>query len=209
MNIAAPLSIEDAVYQRAARLLAVQHAVAEVFGGRKVDADPVAIKEAVLCIRAAVRKSDGAYATFIGGLAVQQLGYERWTDDVDVVVDAAHYGEVLENLRAVGFVLKADFTLVQAETGAKVDLLKEGIRMKDALLPLPHPALLGPNLGFATINGVIRLKLDARRRQDMADIVAVLKPRLAQLDAIRASLPIELQADFDSIAAEARREAAP
>ncbi|MCY3021935.1 MAG: hypothetical protein NTW87_23230 [Planctomycetota bacterium] len=200
-------SIEDGVYQRAARLLAVQHAVAEIAGGRKVEADPAALRDAVLAVRQAVKNVPGAYACFIGGLAVQYLGYDRWTDDVDVVVDAAHYGAVLDELRARDFVLKADFTIAHRETGAKVDLLKEGTVMKDARYPLPHPAELGPNAGYARIGWLIRLKLEAQRMRDLADVVEVLKRHLDQVDAVCESLPEVMREQFTELAQRARREA--
>ena|GEM_PF-2350823 len=200
---------EEYAYSVAARLLAVQHAVAEITGGRKVDADPHALREAIMQLRTAVKAVDGAYATFIGGLAVQNLGYERWTDDVDVVVDAEHYGEVLDRLRAAGFTLKADFSLQNNQTGAKLDLLKEGTVLKDSKFPLPHPSELGPNCGFASIAAIIRLKLEAHRRQDLADIVALLKTRLAEIDSLCASVPEIYRQQVKELAEEARREAAP
>lgn len=197
---------EEYAYRVAARLLAVQHAVAEIAGGRKVDADPQALRDAVLQLRNAVKAVDGAYATIVGGLAVQHLGYERWTDDVDVVVDAEHYGEVLDRLRAAGFVLTADFTLQNTQSGAKLDLLKEGAMLKNSKSPLPHPRELGPNCGFATIAAIIRLKLEAHRRQDLADIVALLKTRLGELDRIRATLPDAYRERMMELGEEARRE---
>jgi hypothetical protein len=197
---------EDAVYRRAVRLLTVQHAVAEICGGRKVDADPAALRDAVLQIRRIIKSIDGAYATFIGGLAVQELGYVRWTDDVDVVVDSAHYTEVIEKLRESGFVLQADFTLQDKDTGAELDVLREGAKLKDAKYPLPHPSELGPNAGFATLPAIIRLKLDAHRRQDLADVVALLKKHLEKIEVVRETLPLEMVPEYDQLAAEARQE---
>lgn len=199
----------DLVYARAARLLAVQHAVAEIAGGRKVDADPAALRDAVRLIQKITRGIDGAYAVFIGGLAVQQHGYERWTDDLDVVVDAAHFGEVLDKLRAAGFVLKADFTLQNRQTGAKVDFLKEGNTLKNGRFPLPHPRELGPNGGFVGLPWLIRLKLDAHRRQDLADVVQIMKTHLPETAAIAAELPDVYKTEFHELADEARRELAP
>jgi hypothetical protein len=201
-----PVTPEDAVYSRAVRLLTVQHAVAEICGGRKVDADPQALRDAVLQIRRIVKSIDGAYATFIGGLAVQELGYVRWTDDVDVVVDSAHYTEVLEKLRSSGFVLKANFTLQNRDTGAVLDVLREGAKLKDSKYPLPHPSRLGPNTGFATLAAIVWLKIDAHRRQDLADVVALLKKHLEKIDEVRATLPAEMLAEYDQFAAEARHE---
>jgi hypothetical protein len=206
MEQAADTSIEDAVYQRALRLLTVQHAVAEIAGGRKVDADPEALSDAVFQVRQAVRRVQGAYACFIGGLAVQQRGYNRWTDDVDVVVDAEHYGAVLDELRAAGFAITKDFNLRNRDTGVEIDLLKEGITMKDARFPLPHPSELGPNTGHVRLSWLIRLKLDAHRRQDLADVVRIMYSHLGETEAICSELPEVFRKEFLELAAEARHE---
>jgi len=168
-----------------------------------VDADPQALKDAVLRIRKAIRSVEGAYGTFIGGLAVQNLGYERWTDDVDVVVDAEHFSQVLDILRADGFNLEVDLSLKHKTNGAKIDFRKEGVKLKNSRFPLPHPSELGPNMGFATISSVVMLKLDSRRRQDLADIVTILKRRKAEIPSVREKLPEVMKAEFDQLAAEA------
>jgi len=208
MEKQADTSIEDAVYQRAARLLAVRDAVAEEFGGHKVAVtDPADLKEIVRRLRRALAAVPGAYGVIVGGLAVQELGYVRWTEDVDAVIDAAHYGEVLDRLRLDGFVLQGDFTLVFRASGAKLDLLKEGTTLKDARFPLPHPSDLGPNTGYASLSWVIRLKLDAHRRQDVADVERIMRSHLNETDAICASLPEVFRKEFLELAEEARREA--
>jgi hypothetical protein len=209
MEQQADTSIEDGVYRRAARLLAVQHAVAEIAGGRKVEADPAALRDAVMQVQRAVRSVEGAYACFIGGLAVQHLGYERWTDDVDVVVDAAHYGDVLDRLRTAGFAITKDWSLVNKHTGAKLDLLREGVTLKDARFPLPHPQEMGPNTGYARVGWVIRLKLEARRQRDFADIVELLKRRPAEAGPVRAALPEVMRSQFDDLCAQAQKEGEP
>jgi len=202
-----PALPEDLVYSRCARLLAVQHAVAEIAGGRKVDADPEALKEAVALTRKAVRSVDGAYACIIGGLAVQEHGYQRWTDDVDVVVDAEHFSQVLDALRAMNFIITPKGWLENRETGARIDLLKEGVKLHDSNLPLPHPKELGKNNGFATVTSIIRLKLDSGgRMKDLADIVELLKLRIDESDTIASQLPVSLQAQFAQLVVQARRE---
>lgn len=171
-----------------------------------MDADPQALKEAVALTRKAVRQVDGAYACFIGGLAVQEHGYVRWTDDVDVVVDAAHYSEVMEKMRELGFIITPDGNLQNRDTGAKVDILKEGVTLHNARMALPHPRDLGPYLGFATVPSIVRLKLDAHRRQDLADVVRIMYTHLNEIDAICAALPDIYRKEFLELADEARRE---
>jgi hypothetical protein len=202
-----PALPEDLVYSRCARLLAVQHAVAEIAGGRKVDADPEALKEAVALTRKAVRLVPGAYACFIGGLAVQEHGYVRWTNVVDVVVDAQHYGEVLEKMREFGFAITTDWSLQHRETGARIDLLKEGTTLHNSQYPLPHPRELGKNCGFAAIEAIVRMKLDTGGRlKDLADIVELLKVHPEQMDLIELKLPEPMRAQYVQLLAQARRE---
>jgi hypothetical protein len=201
---------EDIVYQRAARLLAVRDAVADAFGGQKRKVtDPKDLSEVVRRVRDAIHAVPEAYGTIIGGLAVQELGFVRWTEDVDVVIDADHYAEVIEHLRQNGFTLHGDLILRKTDTGTILDVLKEGQTLKNARLPVPHPSELGPNRGFATLTGVIRMKLDARRRIDLADVVAVLKPNLDKVDIVREALPEIMREEFNQLAEEARREMQP
>jgi hypothetical protein len=199
---------EEAVYLRATRLLAVRQAVTGVFGGApKVElTDPAELQRVVKLTRAAISAVSGAYGTIVGGLAVQELGYTRWTEDVDIVLDAAHYSQVLDILRKNGFAIHDDLTLRNAASEANLDILKEGQLLKNSRLPVPHPAELGPNGGFATLAGLARMKLDTARAKDFADLVELCKPRLAQSDALRAALPEVLRPDFDRVTLQARKE---
>jgi hypothetical protein len=171
------------------------------------DLDPAALRDVVRDLRRVVRSIKGAYVVIICGLAVQELGYERYTKDVDAVVDSGHYGQVLAKLREGGYELTTQFFLKHRLTGAKLDLLREGTKMKDSRELLPHPRELGPNLGFATLPAVIRLKLEAHRRQDLADVVELLKARPQDPGALAGQLPEHLRAELLELAEEARREA--
>lgn len=173
-----------------------------------MEADPGALRDAVKAVAKAIRSVPGAYACFIGGLAVQHHGYNRWTDDVDVVVDTAHFGEILNHLRAAGFVITQQWTLQNRETGAKLDLLREGVTLKNARFPLPHPSEMGPNTGYARLPWLLRLKLDAHRREDLADIVRIMRSHLDQAEAIAAELPEVFRKEFLELTEEARREMA-
>lgn len=147
-------AIEDRVYDRVVRLAGVGRAVAECFGGTHMpDADPAALKRAVQDLKKAVRALPEAYAVIIGGLAVQEWGYERYTKDIDVVVDAASFDAVVEGLRRLGYEITPERVLRHLETKIEIDLLKEGAQIKGSTAPLPHPRALGPNLGFCAFAG--------------------------------------------------------
>ena len=197
---------ETSVHRIAARLIGFQHAVAETFGGRKVDADPRALSDAIIQIRALLRSIDGAYGVIIGGLAVQQFGYERYTDDLDVVVDRDHFNEILAKLREYDFVVQPNFTLVNKNSGAKLDLLQEGTLLKDSTVPLPHPSELGKNGWFVTLPALIQLKLQAPRMKDKADIVELLKRHMSEADSIAATLGPDFLAPFNELLKQARSE---
>ena len=201
-------SLEERVYRQNHRLYAVSMAASKAFGSGKVELpEPRALRDVIFRIRKVIRSVDGAQACFIGGLAVQELGYVRATEDVDLVVDTNHYGTVLHRLREAGFELTAQSYLCHRETGIKVDLLREGTKLRSSRFPLPHPSELGPNLGFATLPAVIRLKLEAGRMQDQADVVMLLKPRLKEIPKIAAQLPEALRGEYQRLAGIARREA--
>lgn len=170
---------------------------------------PEALKEAVLLLRKAAQAVSGSHVVIIGGLAVQELGYERYTKDVDAVVDSDHFDEVRDYLRAHGFVLTPELLLRHRDTGAELDLLREGAVLKGSRLPLPHPRELGPHLGTASLAGLIRLKLDTPRIQDKADIVALMKTRLAESGRIGSELPEILREEFLKLVEQARRESSP
>jgi hypothetical protein len=201
-------TIEDRVHRRNLDLTAVAEAAADYFNGsRKPTNTADALRNAVKEIRAALREIQDSYGVIIGGLAVQELGYARFTKDVDVIVDAAHYRKILQYLREHGFELTVDSILVHRQNGAEIDLLKEGAKLKDSKLPLPHPSELGPNAGFASLPGLLRLKLDAGRMQDQADIVKLLIPRLDLAPELSKQLPAILRPKFKKLLAQARKEA--
>jgi hypothetical protein len=206
MDAAHESLVEERVFERAQRLLAVQHAVAEMTGGRKVETDPLALKNAILQIRTAVQSIPGAYCVFIGGLAVQEHGYVRWTDDVDVVVDAEHYREVLRILQGNEIAtLDAShhrFNLSRIP----VDLFKDGGKAKKKLGVLPPVHTLGLNCSFADMNALISLKISSATFQDQADVVEVLKRNISKTEHIKNTLPKSLREEFGKLVVHARRE---
>lgn len=148
----------------------------------------------------------GCYIVIIGGMAVQELGWERFTKDVDVLVDSGHFSAMMQKLREAEFELHATSVLKHKHSGVEVDLLREGTSLKGSSAPLPHPKEIGPNLGTASLPGLIRLKLIARRRQDLADVVALMKLHQEQRDSVCAAIPESLRKEFLDLAEEARRE---
>jgi hypothetical protein len=198
---------EDMASGRNARLAGLGRAAAECFGGRNMpEFDPEAFKQALQDLKKIVRALPGAYAVIVGGLALQEWGYERYTEDIDVVVDAANFGAVTERLRRLGYDITPERNLRHRETKIEIDLLKEGAQLKGSVSPLPHPRELGRNLGFASLPALIALKLNGNRRRDLADVVELLKRHPREIEKITAVLPAALQAKFIQLAEEARQE---
>ncbi len=171
-----------------------------------MDTDPQALRDAVIQIRSILRSIDGAYGVIICGLAVQQYGYERYTDDLDIVVDRAHFDEILTQLRESDFVVQNDISLLNRQTGAKLDLLQEGTLMKNARIPLPHPNQLGKSGWFATLPALILLKLQTPRMKDKADIVELLKRHMNEGDSMTELIAPEFRADYLALVEQARME---
>ncbi|MBI3832681.1 MAG: hypothetical protein HY291_24375 [Planctomycetes bacterium] len=200
-------SLEERVYQRTAELVAVAQAVNEVCGGtKKTFMNPRDLSDCVRIVTRSAASIPGCYIVIIGGIAVQELGWERYTKDVDVVVDSDHFGELLQKLRDSEFELTTLPVLKHKQSGVEIDLLREGTTLKDSKYPLPHPKELGTNRGFASLAGLIRLKLDARRHRDITDIIEVMKRHLDKVDSVCAALPEPFRKEFLELAEQARRE---
>ncbi len=168
--------------------------------------NPSNLRDAVKDLRRAIRSVLGAYGVIVGGLAVQEWGYERFTRDLDAVIDAASYRDVLDAMRSAGYKLSRQGFLTHGALEIEVDLLKEGSTIKGSREPVPSPRTLGPNCGFATLAGIIHLKLIAGRRQDLADVVGLLKIHHEKAGEIKNQLPPFLERDFLSLLQEAEAE---
>lgn len=132
----------------------------------------------------------------IGGYAVQQYGYHRTTDDLDIVV--------LDVALATA-VLAADdrFSgLIHRGTGFPVDLYAAGASLLD--VPLPQPTVIGRDV--IPLADLITLKLDGyaakpvARSQDRADIVRLIVARDLARDFLDEPGYVEL---WDGLQAEA------
>ncbi len=121
-------------------------------------------------------------------------GYERLTDDVDVLVELPSPERLDEHLATHGFTREAVDRLRHDATGVAVDLLISGEPMpRPGCPPYPpidkvEPSPADPD--FAALRPLVELKLYAHRHQDVADIVELLKrmdeTRYDQLEAAAA-----------------------
>ncbi len=117
----------------------------------------------------------------VGGMAAIQYGYERFTQDIDVVVARQHLDTLIRVAPKYGIkVIWQDpqgWHKLQWE-GVKIEIVPEGGKpSKDAPTRIPGPKYLGvvEGMGYANLEGWMETKLSSARRQDQADVVQVLK----------------------------------
>lgn len=158
----------------------------------------------------ALLRATGRPFRIVGGLAVIHHGYVRATRDVDVLVTRDH--GLGEWLATYGFEQDGPSRL-RHRSGTPVDLLVAGTPSpRPGEPPFPEPADLAPSprdpevVGLA---GLVTLKLSARRAQDRADLVALLK-HLEEVDylILEAGLPTEKRRQLLSLREEALEELA-
>lgn len=108
-------------------------------------------------------KDYGITPLLIGGLAVQHYGVERQTVDIDILLSKIDYQTLLEDR-------KIKYGTLKFKPGVQVDVLSEG---KDGN---PNPEIIRDgNSVYPTLEGLIYLKLIARRLKDQGDIAELLK----------------------------------
>lgn len=133
-----------------------------------------AVDEVLAPLRAWLAAAGVRYR-IVGGLAVVHHGYARTTEDVDVLVSADAWPAL--ELEAPRFGFAADGARRFAhESGVRVDVLVEGETLPRGDAVYPSPDELDDDGDIVGLTGLVRLKLAARRHQDLADVVALLKP---------------------------------
>ncbi|HEX5759128.1 MAG TPA: hypothetical protein VF121_08035 [Thermoanaerobaculia bacterium] len=152
--------------------------------------------------------SAGVAFRLVGGVAVVHHGYVRTTRDVDVLLDPEGAARLDPLLAEHGFERVSANRLRHRATGVDVDLLVSGEPMpRPGSPPYPSPESLPGSPAdpeVVGLPGLLQLKLHSARRQDLADVVALLKP----LDdgeylRVEATLPADLRPQL----AELRRDA--
>jgi hypothetical protein len=133
---------------------------------------------------------EGIPIAIIGGVAAVYHGYERYTQDMDVVVSVSDAQRIIRVCHEYGFRL-GDYharMCILWYNGLKIKVLEECKFTGDIsdLTNIPSPAELGVTQGlqFVTLEKWVHLKLASARAQDYADIVEVLKKNPAEIQAI-------------------------
>jgi predicted nucleotidyltransferase len=144
----------------------------------------------------------------VGGVAVVHHGYERTTEDIDVLVEAGGPAKLGNLLTSHDFERVSPSRLRHVPSGVVVDLLVAGSPLPRAgagAYPAPESLAASPNdATIVGLAGLVDLKLRARRHRDLADVVELLK----RLDEVR-YVEIEAGADRElrPLLASLRRDA--
>jgi hypothetical protein len=129
----------------------------------------------------ALSRKEGISMAIVGGLAAIHHGYQRFTKDIDVVVQSGHLDILTRVAPQYGIkVIWKDpdgWHKLQCE-GVPIDVIPEGRKpRKDAPTAIPKPEQLGirEGAGYAGIAGWMETKLGSYRVQGRADVVQVIK----------------------------------
>ena len=104
--------------------------------------------------------SNGIGSLIVGGVAVQEYGYPRNTEDTDLVVpDVGKAREVLlQNGYDEG---NEDWDVFDPEWGEEIELLRGGSKVMFSNIPLPMPQEVNVRPKFCDLPTLLDLKIDA------------------------------------------------
>lgn len=135
----------------------------------------------VLDVLKLLSRKEGIPLAIVGGMAAIKYGYERYTQDMDVVVARAHLDTLVRVAPHYGIKViwrdRHGWHKLQYQ-GVKIEVVPEGAKPnKDAPTTIPGPRQLGVSegIGYASLEGWMESKLGSGRRQDQADVIQVLK----------------------------------
>jgi hypothetical protein len=123
----------------------------------------------------------GIPSLVVGGYAVQENGYARFTSDVDIIVP--NVAAARERLSINGFRENPGSTMTLTDRISKVeiDLLPGGGSVGPGPLKLPMPINVSTEPTIADLRTLIEIKLSSylgspiSRNQDLSDVIALIK----------------------------------
>ena len=177
---------------------------------RGVRGEMPSVDEGLVALRRLLAAA-GVEGALVGGAAVIHHGYVRATEDLHLLVERADLDRLEPLLAAHGFERAKENRLRHVPSGVDVDLLFGGERRpRPGSPPYPRPSEVARSdreSDVVALPALVELKLVARRHQDLADVVELLK----RLDeeayfALEASVPPELRADLLRLRRDALEE---
>jgi hypothetical protein len=144
-------------------------------------------------LRKAVKilSDQGIPSLVVGGLAVQEHGYARFTKDGDLIVPSVAQAET--QLLAGGF-QKTKIPGTVVDNGVEIDLLQAGDRLNNSKVPFPQPTSLSEIPEFCGLRTLIELKLSSyltlpfQRMQDRADVAKLIQANAATREFLSGSV---------------------
>jgi hypothetical protein len=129
----------------------------------------------------AILADAGIPSLVVGGYAVQENGYPRFTIDVDLVVPSVQ--EAKDKLSISGFRANpgSSMTVTDRASKVEVDLLPGGGSVGRGPLKLPMPTQVSKRPIIASLQQIIENKLSSylgnpnTRQKDVADVVELMK----------------------------------
>jgi len=148
----------------------------------------------------------------VGGYAVQENGYARFTSDVDIVVPNVAAARARLTLNGFRENPGSSMTVTDRISKVEVDLLPGGGSVGPGPLLLPVPTELSPEPAIADLKTLLEIKLSSylgsplNRAKDFSDVVELIKANSPPRD-----LPLhplvrdQYLATWDGLEAERRR----
>jgi hypothetical protein len=116
-----------------------------------------------------------------GGYAVQENGYPRFTQDVDLIVPDVAEAKAWLSIHGFRENQGSSMTLTDRVTRVEVDLLPGGGSVGPGPLPLPMPTDISREPHIVDLQTLIEIKLSSylgsplKRAKDLADVVELMK----------------------------------
>jgi hypothetical protein len=117
----------------------------------------------------------------VGGYAVQENGYARFTSDVDIVVPDVEIARQVLSIQGFRENPGSSMTVTDRVNKVEVDLLPGGKTVGPGPLVLPMPEIVSVKPRIADLRTLIEIKLSSYlgspvlRIQDLADVVSLIR----------------------------------
>jgi hypothetical protein len=145
----------------------------------------------------------------VGGYAVQENGYARFTNDVDIVVPDVAEARGILSISGFRENPGSSMTVTDRVTKVEVDLLPGGGSVGPGPLMLPLPSIVNAEPAIADLKTLIEIKLSSyigsptRRAQDLADVVQLIQVNgLSRSYIVDAAVQNQFQAILDGLEAD-------
>jgi hypothetical protein len=123
----------------------------------------------------------GIPSLVVGGYAVQEHGYARFTSDVDIVVPNVAEARAVLTLNGFRENPGSSMTVTDRISKVEVDLLPGGKSVGPGPLMLPLPTEVSTQPRIADLRTLIEIKLSSylgsplSRNQDLSDVIALIQ----------------------------------